>query len=213
MNQSIINPATDMELSQKQLNQLNSILTHNVENEHEYSEDECSSDEEDPTPKWNIPNWHGFKKCYGCVTRIMNDGEPRGCIECDEYWNMPELEQQNNVQCAGCVTRISTYGTTRGCEECDENWDIPNLENNSDSVYTDSVYADSVYADDMQDFYDKADDPYLAERIYMQRELNGELDEDQDHFINNDVYCEGCELLKSGLGGGENQMSHACMGY
>jgi len=159
---------TDMELSQKQKQQLNSILAYNLANEREYSDDEYTSDEEDPTPKWNIPNWKG---------------------------NTKEVVEK----CTGCITRTSTYGTTRGCDECDEYWDMPDLEE-------DIEYA-SV-SDDRDDFYDRADDPYLAEQIYMQRELNGELDEDEFEKS----YCEGCELLHAGLGG-ENQMSHACLGY
>ena len=53
-----MNESTNMELSQKQLQQLNSRLAFNLENEREYSDDEYMSDEEDPTPKWNIPNWN-----------------------------------------------------------------------------------------------------------------------------------------------------------
>ena len=216
MSEPVMNESTDMELSQKQLNQLNSRLAFNLENEREYSDDDCSSDEEDPTPKWNLPNWKGNNKCSGCVTRIMEDGDKRGCEECDEIWNLPELcimEELNinKTTCQGCVTRNSSYGTTRGCEECDENWDMPDLEEDN-VVYCDEIDENESY--ERADFYDKADDPYLAERLYMQRELNGELDEEQIEadFANPCTYCEGCELLKAGLGG-ENQMSHACLGY
>ena len=207
MSQPIINKSTEMELSQ---NQLNSHLAFKLENEREYSDDDYSSDDEDPVPKWNIPNWKGNKKCSGCVTRIMNDGEKLGCEECDEFYDLPELFTMDDLHinkktCKGCVTRDSSYGTTRGCEECDENWDMPDLEEEQ-VVYCDEIDENENY--DGEDFYDKADDPYLAERLYMQRELNGELDEDELEK----PYCEGCELLNAGLGG-ENQMSHACMGY
>jgi hypothetical protein len=150
-----------MELSQKQKQQLNSI---NTAIQHEYDEyySDDSDEEEDPTiPDWNIPNWKGnatdVVKCTGCVRRIMKDGDKRGCEECDEYWNMPELEEMNYTKCGGCVTHTSMDGTTRGCEECDEYWNMPDLEGK-------------------MDLYDKPDDPYLAERLYMQRELNGELE-------------------------------------
>jgi hypothetical protein len=211
MSQPVMNETTEMELSQKQKQQLNSRLAFNLENEREYSDDEYMSDEEDPTPKWNLPNWKGNNKCTGCVTRIMQDGDKRGCEECDEIWNLPELCTMEELsittkKCEGCVTRNSSYGTTRGCEECDENWDMPDLEEEEQVVYCDEIDENESY--EREDYYDKADDPYLAERLYMQRELNGELDEDEFEK----PYCEGCELLYSGLGG-ENQMSHACMGY
>jgi hypothetical protein len=174
MNQQDMNQHTDMELSQKQKQQLNSILAYNLANECEYSDDEYTSDEEDPTPKWNIPNWKG---------------------------NAKEVVKK----CTGCITRTSTYGTTRGCGECDEYWDMPDLE---EIIISESESDSDEYERD--DFYDRADDPYLAERIYMQRELNGELDEEE--HVNLTPYCEGCELLNAGLGG-ENQMSHACLRY
>ena len=112
-----MNQHTDMELSQKQKQQLNSILAYNLANECEYSDDEYSSDEEDSAPKWNIPNWKGNvkeaeqeenikeNKCLYCVTRITPDNERRGCAGCDEYWDMPDLILQTinaNNDCVGC---------------------------------------------------------------------------------------------------------------
>jgi hypothetical protein len=66
--------------------------------EKEYSEDD-TSDEENPEPEWNIPNWKGNSKqthpvlvCSGCVTRVSKTLGNIGCEQCDEYWDMPELE-------------------------------------------------------------------------------------------------------------------------
>uniref|UniRef100_A0A6C0IIF7 Uncharacterized protein n=1 Tax=viral metagenome TaxID=1070528 RepID=A0A6C0IIF7_9ZZZZ len=146
------------EMSQKQLAQMRSILGWSLENERDYSDDD--SDEEDPEPIWNIPNWKGnANKCTGCVTRIMSDGENRGCADCDECWNMPELVE---IICTGCTTRVTNDGDNRGCVACDEYWDMPDL--------------------------------------------------CIDNLVELKPYCEGCELLDAGLGG-ENQMSHTCMGF
>jgi len=69
--------------------------------------------------------------------------------------------------------RVTRTGETRGCKQCDECWDMPELESPTNW----ENYSDEDI------IYDKIHD-----------------------------YCEGCELLKAGLGG-ENQMGHACMGY
>lgn len=101
-----------------------------------YSDSDC--EDENPEPTWNLPNWKGNAPvCEGCVTRITPTGDTRGCIECDDCWDMPDLTV-----------------------------------------------------------------PVSA------------VDEDEDVFgqETSTNYCEGCELLKAGTGG-ENQMSHACMGY
>lgn len=96
-------------------------------------------------------------------------------------WNIPNwkgnakdvVEEQT---CTGCVTRISKCGVNRGCMECDpEFWDMPDLE--------DPFVGDEYEIDD---FYDKPDDPGLAERIYMQHELEGEFEDESPS-----VYCEG----------------------
>ena len=54
---------------------------------------------------------------------------------------------------------------------------MPDLEEDDQVVYCDEIDENESYY--REDFYDKADDPYLAERLYMQRELNGELDENE----------------------------------
>ena len=77
------------------------ILEHNLANEHEYDYSDDDEEDQDPVPKWNIPNWQGNhkadtnKKCEGCITRIQN-GLERGCEECDEFWDMPELDEYND---------------------------------------------------------------------------------------------------------------------
>lgn len=138
-------------MSQKQIHQQRSIIHHWNMNEREDSDYEYSSDEEDPTPKWSIPNWKGnatavttinttttpvVNKCTGCVMRISNEGEERGCEECDEYWDMPDLATGEEIdagltnftgRCTGCITRVSYDGENRGCEECDEHWELPDL--------------------------------------------------------------------------------------
>jgi hypothetical protein len=130
-------------------------------------DDEYSTFEEDPTPKWDIPIWKGNEKdtdegktCNGCIMRVSNSGENLGCIECDpDFWDMPDLVDPDV------------------CDTMDD-------------------------YDERNDFYDKPDDYYLAERVYMQSELDGEI---------YDLNCEACELLNAGLVGGK-QISHSCMG-
>ena len=135
------------------MNRQDSILGWNLQNERDYSDDTESTDEEDPMPKWNIPNWKGNDpiKCTGCVKRVTNDGENRGCIECDMYWDMPDLIEDDS--------------------NSEQNDLLPNI--NSECVVSN----------------------------------NNEMD-----TIKPVVYCEGCDLLDKGLGG-ENQMSHSCLGY
>lgn len=114
----------------------------------EMNENGCSNyeyDDENPEPTWNLPNWKG------------NASAPSVC--------------------GGCITRITRTGEIRGCEQCDEVWDMPDLEN------------------PIQAWINEA--PNNVDDGIVQNETN---------------YCEGCELLKAGLGG-ENQMGHACMGY
>jgi len=205
------------QMSQKQLHQLRSILQQNLENEHEYSDDDYSSDEEDPTPKWNIPNWKGNKKCDGCVTRTMADGYKVGCEECDEYCTLPELytaeqiQYINRVKCTGCVTQFTSDGGYRGCKDCDDCWDMPGL------CIDDVEYKCNgcnecdtckIYYDNCNDNYDAPDDTHLAEFLYAAREQEWENENEKE----NKPYCEGCHLLDAGLGG-ENQMSHSCLGY
>lgn len=99
----------NMPRSQKQQHQLQhqmqSILEYNLANEETYytSDEEAyytNDEEEDPTPTWNLPNWKGNReepnihhdKCTGCITDVRN-GEIRGCKDCDEFWDLPELEE------------------------------------------------------------------------------------------------------------------------
>lgn len=158
------------EMSQKQLHQLRSLQCQ-LEYVDYYSSEE---EEEDPIPRWNIPTWTG-----NSLPEITND--------------VPY------IKCTGCTTRITHEGTNRGCEECDEYWDMPMLEN--EDGFTDNDYVDA------DEDYD-ADTTHLAEFIYLAHEKQAAAED------NNEVkpYCEGCEFLKSGLGG-ENQLSHACLGY
>lgn len=81
-------------------------------NEHnEHNED----DEEVPLPQLNNPNWTGNANC-NCVRLIVEDGSTRGCIECDEYWDMPclvEPVQDENVdipKCEGCYLLANGLG-------------------------------------------------------------------------------------------------------
>ena len=98
----------DMPCSQKQQHQLQSILEYNLANEKTYytSDEEAyytNDEEEEPTPTWNLPNWKGNReepnihhdKCTGCITDVRN-GETRGCKDCDEFWDVPELEAVTN---------------------------------------------------------------------------------------------------------------------
>jgi len=59
----------------------------------------CYSDsdyeDENPEPTWNLRNWKGNidppTVCGGCITRTTCMGDTRGCIECDDCWDMPDL--------------------------------------------------------------------------------------------------------------------------
>jgi hypothetical protein len=237
-----MNHATDMELSQKQREQINSIHGYN---ECEYSDDE----EEDPTPKWNIPNWKGNSKenkCNGCVTRIMTDGLERGCEECDQNWDLPELVKPI---CTGCITYVTYGGENRGCEECDEYWDMPDIMqcsivNNETGdlpqVCTGCVTRVSPSGDarGCGECDENWDMPYLeydteceacdadcatcdaacqaCEKCEAKacdvEACDAASDSSADDYEELKPYCEGCELLNSGRGG-ENQMGHACLGF
>jgi hypothetical protein len=178
------------EMSQKQLHQQRSILQMNIENEKDYYESDSSIDQEDPTPKWNIPIWKGNDKqdkCDGCVTRTMSDGYQIGCEKCDECSDLPEL---HTSKCEGCVAQFTCDGESRGCQECDLCWDMPGLVITEDENYCDESY-------------EEPDTTHLAEQIYSATET---VEND------NKIYCHGCYLLDIGIGG-ENQMSHACLGY
>lgn len=87
--------------------------------EYDYQEDD--SDDEDPLPKWNIPNWKGNakeqeqkeNKCLYCVTRFTSENERRGCADCDEYWDMPDLiysKTDADKDCVGCELLDSGEG-------------------------------------------------------------------------------------------------------
>jgi hypothetical protein len=105
------------ELNQIELNQyMQARLEHYLNSDFDDSYEE-EEDDEDPNPCWNIPNWKGNSKCFTdcintcnetecfngqeavvnkdkcqyCVTRIDQFNERRGCADCDEYWDMPDL--------------------------------------------------------------------------------------------------------------------------
>jgi hypothetical protein len=107
---------TQDELNQIELNQyMQARLEHYLNSDFDDSYEE--EDDEDPNPCWNIPNWKGNSKCFDdcintcnetecfngqeavvnkdkcqyCVTRIDQFNERRGCADCDEYWDMPDL--------------------------------------------------------------------------------------------------------------------------
>ena len=105
------------ELSQEEMNQDELIQYEQDLLERYLNHEDNESDDEDPLPKWNIPNWKGNvkeaeqeenikeNKCLYCVTRITPDNERRGCAGCDEYWDMPDLILQTinaNNDCVGC---------------------------------------------------------------------------------------------------------------
>ena len=53
---------------------------------------DSDGEDENPEPKWNLPNWKGNASvCGGCIKRITRTGDTRGCEECDETWDMPDL--------------------------------------------------------------------------------------------------------------------------
>lgn len=106
---------TQIELTQEELNQyMQARLEHYLNSDFDDSYEE--EDDEDPNPCWNITNWKGNSKCFTdclntcnetecfngqetvvkdkcqyCVTRIDPFNERRGCADCDEYWDMPDL--------------------------------------------------------------------------------------------------------------------------
>lgn len=105
------------ELNQIELNQyMQARLEHYLNSDFDDSYEEEEEDDEDPNPYWNIQNWKGNSKCFDdcpdicnetecfngqeavvqdkcqyCVTRIDQFNERRGCADCDEYWDMPDL--------------------------------------------------------------------------------------------------------------------------
>ena len=71
-------------------------------------DDNESSEEENPLPQWNLPNWRGNSledvgTICPCIKQVVEDGSIRGCAECDEYWDMPSLVgDADQIQCEGC---------------------------------------------------------------------------------------------------------------
>jgi hypothetical protein len=67
-----------------------------------------TSEEENPLPQWNLPNWQGnAAEAVGticpCIKQVVEDGSIRGCAECDAYWDMPSLVgDADQIQCEGC---------------------------------------------------------------------------------------------------------------
>lgn len=45
----------------------------------------------------NMKKWKSNpEKCSGCVKKVSKtDGKSRGCMYCDEYWDVPELIKIN----------------------------------------------------------------------------------------------------------------------
>ncbi len=88
-----------------------------------YSDDMSSySDEEneDPTPKWNIPTWKGNTgSCNGCTQRISPDGEKRGCSECDEFWDLPDMYPYENVELETSEEQ-NCNGVAQYCEDTEQ---------------------------------------------------------------------------------------------
>ena len=92
-------------------------------------------EDENPEPTWNLPNWKGNAPlCGGCVTRITQIGDTRGCIECDDCWDMPDLtvpvsaadededvfEQETSTNyCEGCeLLKAGTGGENQMGHAC-----------------------------------------------------------------------------------------------
>ena len=102
-------------MNQEQQQQFNDYLN-TCERDEDSDEDDSSdsiydnesSEEENPLPQWNLPNWRGNSSedvgtVCPCIKQVVEDGSIRGCAECDEYWDMPSLVGDvHQIQCEGC---------------------------------------------------------------------------------------------------------------
>ena len=57
-------------------------------------------------------------QCNGCVTRIMKNGNERGCEACDEYWDLPELYTAETSAVTSAESSAESNDETNECEGC-----------------------------------------------------------------------------------------------
>jgi hypothetical protein len=90
------NDSNENESNENESNENESNENESTDDESSYDYDEFSEEEENPLPQWNLPNWRGnATECLAtacpCIKQVVEDGSIRGCVECDDYWDMPSL--------------------------------------------------------------------------------------------------------------------------
>jgi hypothetical protein len=208
---------------------------------------DSDGEDENPEPKWNLQNWKGNSSaptvCGGCVKRITLTGDARGCEECDETWDMPDLvppprayfdyepidsfiinkdsidapNRSNDIAADTGETRDmpDLVPHTRRFEECNETHDVPEI-CLTPIKWTSPLDFSSTYVGAYTG--DICFTPVKGMSLQCSYVHSDAMEAEKTSQVVSSVGGNGavyCEgcELFDAGLGGENQMGHACLGY